>query len=77
MSKTTTKDLRSLSDSEISEKIENLRKELFDLRFKQATRQLAKTHRFKEARTELAQLLTVSNERSRSNTSSRFISYGT
>ena len=70
MSKTTTKDVRDLSDSEISEKIENLRKELFDLRFKQATRQLAKTHRFKEVRTELAQLLTVSNERSRSNTSS-------
>ena len=70
MSKTTTKDVRSLSDSEISDKIQNLRKELFDLRFKQATRQLAKTHRFKEVRTELAQLLTVSNERSRSNTSS-------
>ena len=70
MSKTTTKDVRNLSDSEISDKIQNLRKELFDLRFKQATRQLAKTHRFKEIRTELAQLLTVSNERSRSNTSS-------
>ena len=70
MSKTTTKDVRSLSDSDISEKIQNLRKELFELRFKQATRQLAKTHRFKEARSELAQLLTVSNERSRSNTSS-------
>ncbi len=63
MSKTTTKEVRNLSDAEISEKIENLRKELFDLRFKQATRQLAKTHRFKEARIELAQLLTVSNER--------------
>ncbi|WP_038654349.1 50S ribosomal protein L29 [Prochlorococcus sp. MIT 0801] len=70
MSKTTTKDLRNLSDSEISDKIQNLRKELFDLRFKQATRQLAKTHRFKEVRTELAQLLTVSNERSRSNSTS-------
>lgn len=70
MSKTTTKDVRNLSDSEMSDKIQNLRKELFDLRFKQATRQLAKTHRFKEVRTELAQLLTVSNERSRSNTSS-------
>jgi large subunit ribosomal protein L29 len=70
MSKTSTKDLRNLSDSDISEKIENLRKELFDLRFKQATRQLAKTHRFKEIRIELAQLLTVSNERSRSNSTS-------
>jgi len=70
MSKTTTKDVRNLSASDISEKIENLRKELFDLRIQQATRQLAKTLRFKEARTELAQLLTVSNERSRSNSSS-------
>ena len=70
MSKTTTKEVRNLSDTEISQKIENLRKELFDLRFKQATRQLAKTHRFKEVRIELAQLLTVSNERSRSNTPS-------
>tara|TARA_Y100001968_G_scaffold46544_1_gene36743 strand:+ start:119 stop:331 length:213 start_codon:yes stop_codon:yes gene_type:complete len=70
MSKTTIKEFRNLSDAEISEKVENLRKELFDLRFKQATRQLAKTHRFKEARVELAQLLTVSNERIRSNTSS-------
>ena len=70
MSKTTTKDVRNLSDSEMSDKIQNLRKELFDLRFKQATKQLAKTHRFKEVRIELAQLLTVSNERSRSNTSS-------
>jgi len=70
MSKTTTKDVRNLSDSEMSDKIQNLRKELFDLRFKQATSQHSNTHRFKEARTELAQLLTVSNERSRSNTSS-------
>jgi len=70
MSKTNTKEVRNLSDTEISEKIENLRKELFDLRFKQATRQQIKTHRFKYARIELAQLLTVSNERSRSKTSS-------
>ncbi len=70
MSKTSTKEFRNLTDAEISEKIEILRKELFDLRFKQATRQLAKTHRFKEARIELAQLLTVINERSRSKTPS-------
>ena len=70
MTKTNTSEARKLSDSEITEKIESLRKELFDLRFKQATRQLTKTHRFKEARTELAQLLTVSNERTRSSTTS-------
>ena len=70
MTKTNTAETRKLSDSQITEKIESLRKELFDLRFKQATRQLTKTHRFKEARTELAQLLTVSNERTSSTTSS-------
>jgi len=70
MTKTNTAETRKLSDSEITERIESLRKELFDLRFKQATRQLTKTHRFKEARTELAQLLTVSNERTSSTTSS-------
>jgi len=70
MTSTNTPETRKLSDSEITEKIESLRKELFDLRFKQATRQLTKTHRFKEARAELARLLTVSNERIRSTTSS-------
>ncbi len=70
MSKTTTADVRNLTDAEITEKIDSLRKELFDLRFQQATRQLTKTHRFKEARIELAQLLTVSNERNRSTTTS-------
>ena len=70
MTKTNTAETRKLSDSEITERIESLRKELFDLRFKQATRQLTKTHRFKEARTELAQLLTVSNDRTSSTTSS-------
>ncbi len=70
MTKTNTAETRKLSDSQITEKIESLRKELFDLRFKQATKQLTKTHRFKEARTELAQLLTVSKERIRSTISS-------
>ncbi len=70
MTKTNTAETRKLSDSQITQKIESLRKELFDLRFKQATRQLTKTHRFKEARTELAQLLTVSKERTSSKTSS-------
>ena len=69
MTKTNTAEARNLSDSEITEKIDSLRKELFDLRFQKATSQLTNTHRFKEARNKLAQLLTVQNERSRSNTS--------
>ncbi len=61
--------LRNLSDADISEKIDGLRRELFQLRFEQATRQLANTHRFKEVRIKLAQLLTVQSERQRSTAS--------
>ena len=62
-------DLSQLSDTEINEKISDTRKELFDLRFQRATRQLTETHRFKKARVQLAQLLTIQAERSRSNSS--------
>ena len=34
------KEFKSLNNNQIIEKVEELRKELFDLRFKQATRQL-------------------------------------
>ncbi len=69
MTKQDTTDLRNLSDSNISEQIDGIRRELFDLRFQKATSQLNNTHRFKEARIKLARLLTVQNERSRSNSS--------
>ncbi|MEC8214199.1 MAG: 50S ribosomal protein L29 [Cyanobacteriota bacterium] len=62
-------DVRKLSDSDITEQIDGLRRELFQLRFQQATRQLSNTHRFKEARIKLAQLLTVQSERQRSTAS--------
>ncbi len=62
-------DLSQLSDTEINEKISDTRRELFDLRFQRATRQLTETHRFKQARVQLAQLLTIQTERSRSNSS--------
>ena len=62
-------EVRNLSDADISEKIDGLRRELFQLRFEQATRQLANTHRFKEVRIKLAQLLTVQSERQRSTAS--------
>jgi large subunit ribosomal protein L29 len=58
--------LRSLSDSEISDQISGARRELFDLRFQQATSRLEKPHRFRHARLKLAQLLTVQKERSSS-----------
>ena len=62
-------EVRQLSDTDIKEQIDGLRNELFQLRFQQATRQLTNTHRFKEVRIKLAQLLTVQSERQRSATS--------
>ena len=69
MARPNTSEVRNLSDADINEKIDGLRRELFRLRFEQATRQLANTHRFKEARIKLAQLLTVQSERQRSTAS--------
>ena len=69
MAKTDTSELRKLTDSDITEQIDGIRRELFDLRFQKATSQLSNTHRFKEARIKLAQLLTVQNERIRSTSS--------
>ena len=62
-------EVRELSDAEITEQIDALRRERFQLRFQQATRQLTNSHRFKEVRIKLAQLLTVQSERQRSTAS--------
>ena len=62
-------DVRALADSALNEQIDATRRELFDLRFQQATRRLEKPHRFKEARIKLAHLLTVQQERQRSTAS--------
>jgi len=70
MTRSVIDELRKLTDSDITEQIDGIRRELFDLRFQKATSQLANTHRFKEARVKLAHLLTVKNERIRSKTSS-------
>ena len=54
------KEFKQLNSSQITEKIVQLRKDLFDLRFKQATRQLNETHKFKIIKKQVAQLLTLS-----------------
>jgi large subunit ribosomal protein L29 len=59
-------EVRSLTDTEIQEQISGCRRELFDLRFQQATRRLEQPHRFKQSRIKLAHLLTVQKERQRS-----------
>ncbi len=62
-------EVRKLSDGDINTQIDGTRRELFTLRFEQATRRLENPHRFKAARIKLAQLLTVQTERQRSTAS--------
>tara|TARA_Y100000816_G_scaffold279133_1_gene251079 strand:+ start:768 stop:986 length:219 start_codon:yes stop_codon:yes gene_type:complete len=57
-------EFKKLNSDQITEKIEQLRKDLFDLRFKKATRQLNETHKFKSIKKQVAQLLTISNSQS-------------
>lgn len=56
-------DVRNLSDADLATKIAEAKRELFDLRFQRATRQLEKPHLFKHTKHRLAQLLTVERER--------------
>ena len=49
------KEFKNLNSDQINEKIDQLRKDLFDLRFKQATRQLNETHKFKTIKKQVAQ----------------------
>jgi len=62
--KNSLKEFKSLSKNQIIEKVQELRKELFDLRFKQATRQLNETHKFSIIKKQIAQLLTLSKSQS-------------
>ena len=64
------KEFKKLSSDQVSEKIAQLRKDLFDLRFKQATRQLNETHKFKIIKKQVAQLLNLSKSQSASKTTS-------
>jgi len=56
-------DIKSLSNIEISKNIIQIEKELFDLKFRKATRQPFKSHEIKYAKRKLAQSKTVLSER--------------
>lgn len=57
--------LRELSDDELSLRLRDTRRELFNLRFQHATGQLDDPHKLKLTRREIARLLTVQAERAR------------
>ena len=56
-------DIISMSNPEISQAINETETELFNLRFKQATRQSFKSHEIKNAKRRLAQLKTLLTSR--------------
>ena len=57
------KELRALSDEELTNKIKESKKELFDLRLKQSTGALEKPSRIHELRKNIARMYTILNER--------------
>jgi large subunit ribosomal protein L29 len=58
-------DLRTRSDDELSEQVDNLGKEIFNLRFQRASGQLENTTRVRQVRREIARIKTLLGERRR------------
>jgi large subunit ribosomal protein L29 len=56
-------ELRELSDSELAEKHDQCKQELFDLRFALVTGQLDNPNRLRQVRHDIARVLTVQRER--------------
>lgn len=56
-------ELRELSDKELQEKLQELKDELFNLRFQMATGQLENSMRLREVRKSIARVKTVLRER--------------
>ena len=56
-------DIRDLDDTELHKRVAELRKEVFGLRFSNATGELDDTAALRRAKRDLARALTVANER--------------
>lgn len=60
---TKTSDVRAKSDDQLTDNVQQLRKEQLNLRFQQATGQLANTARVRAVRRELAKTKTIQQQR--------------
>lgn len=58
------KEIRDLSTEDLNQEVEDLKEELFNLRFQQAVGQLEDTTRLRSVKKTIARILTVINERS-------------
>jgi len=56
-------DVRAMSPDEVEDKVLELKKEQFNLRFQRATGQLESTSRVRVVRRDIARLLTIATER--------------
>ena len=58
-------DLRTRTEDELTEQVENLGKEIFNLRFQRANGQLENTARVRQVRRDIARIKTILGERQR------------
>ena len=58
-------DLRARSEDELTEQVETLGKEIFNLRFQRASGQLENTARVRQVRRDIARIKTILGERRR------------
>jgi len=70
------KDMRRLSDKELASELKTAKDEMFDLRFKLATRQLKNYRALPLARRRMAKLLTVLAERAETATTEETVTNG-
>ncbi len=55
--------IRNLDDQQLAEELEKTRRELLNLRFRTATRQLPNTNELRNTKRKVAQILTIIRER--------------
>lgn len=58
-------EIRALSPEDLKKRLEETYRELFNLRFQKATRQLAKTSELRRVRKDIARLNTITTEKER------------
>ena len=56
-------DIRAMSDDQVGDEIDRLRKEAFNLRFQKATGQLNNTARVRQVRRDIARLTTIASQK--------------
>ncbi len=57
------KELRNMTTAELETKLQELKKELFNLRFQHAVNQLENPHQIAEVKHDIARVMTVLNEK--------------